>query len=585
MTYSSSDFEHNSPETVDKTVYCINPQCSHRENSGEAKTCQNCGTKLLVNNRYKLLKPLRKLSDNSYTDVFLVRDEGLRSKDYGKHKVLKVLKFNDNEDLLRLFKREAKTLAWLDHPGIPKVDAEGLFTVNISRPAQNLYCLVMEFIEGDNLQDFIDFNGKIDEKTALEWLSQLVEILRELHGKNLPHRDIKPSNLIVCYDKNTHDKQVHSGQIVLIDFGTVGKEKGEGTTVGSQGYAPQEQLLGETVLASDFFGLGRTFVHLLTGRAPTDIPSHKLTKKLMWRKYSVGVSPLFGSLIDDLMAEDVRKRPKDTSVIQYRLKLIAFPELLRQETLSKLNVIMLMILGAVVFVNYSPLIARGLDLFSLGNINRSLQNVGTDKFIGNELSSAEFFYKAALFFNPENLASEYSLGRVCEMAKNIDCAEERYKKTIEKNNFFELDFSNNDSKSNPEAAAAAASSLTRLQVLYQQPFDEKLIRQGLEDTQNPTIQATLWKNLGWWQFQQNQLAEAEKSLRTALELDENSTAAHCLMAQVTEAKQGSIDPTLLAKWTECAERVGDRDKDRVSPEELQWRLMAQQRLNANKLIK
>jgi hypothetical protein len=68
-------------------------------------------------------------------------------------------------------------------------------------------------------------------------------------------------------------------------------------------------------------------------------------------------------------------------------------------------------------------------------------------------------------------------------------------------------------------------------------------------------------------------------------LDENSTAAYCLMAQVTEAKQGSIDPTLLAKWTECAKRVSDRDKDRVSPEELQWRLMAQQRLNANKLIK
>jgi len=574
MTYSSSDFEHNSPETVDKTVYCINPQCSHRENSGEAKTCQNCGTKLLVNNRYKLLKPLRKLSDNSYTDVFLVRDEGLRSKDYGKHKVLKVLKFNDNEELLRLFKQEVKTLLWVSHPGISKVD-EGLFNVSISNPAQSLSCFVMEFIEGDNLEDFVNKEGKVNEETALAWFIQIVEILDKLHQQKLPHRDIKPSNLILR----------PNGQITLIDFGAVGNGEWGETKVGSLGYAAPEQLAGNAVLASDFFGLGKTFVYLLTGRSPTEFPTHKIKKKLLWRKHTQGVSSLFANLIDDLMADSLRKRPRNISDIQHRLKLIDLPNLVRREFLERLNVIMLIILGSVVIVTYSRYIARGLNLVSLGNIDRSLQNVGTDKFIESELSSAEFFYKAALVFNPENLASEYSLGRVCEMAKDIDCAEERYKKTIEKNNFFELDFSNNDSKSNPEAAAAAASSLTRLQILYQQPFDEKLIRQGLEDTQNPTIQATLWKNLGWWQFQQNQLVEAEKSLRTALELDENSTAAYCLMAQVTEAKQGSIDPTLLAKWTECAERVGDRDKDRVSPEELQWRLMAQQRLNANKLIK
>ncbi len=591
MTYSSFNSETPSEVTSQnsQTVYCINSQCSHRENLEGATVCQNCGTKLLVNNRYQLLKPLRKLTTSSYTDVFLVLDQGLRSKDYGKQKVMKVLKYNDNEDLLRLFKREVKTLAWLDHPGIPKVDEEGLFTVNISRPAQSLSCFVMEFIEGDNLQDFVDINGRIDEKIALEWLAQLVEILHELHGKSLPHRDIKPSNLIVRYDKNTHDQQFRRGQIVLIDFGTVGKDKGDqGTTVGTPGYAPQEQLSGEAVLASDFFGLGRTFVHLLTGRAPIDIPYHKITKKLMWRKYTNGISPLLGNLIDDLMAEDVRRRPKNTLAIQHRLKLITLPELLRQETLSKVNVLMLMIVGAVVFINYSPFIARGLNLVSLGNIDRSLQNLGTDKFIENQLSSAKFLYEAALYFNPDNLASEYSLGRVCEAVKDIECAEERYENTIKNNNRFALDFTNSQDKnsqevnpkSNPEAAAAAASSLTRLQILYQHPFDEKLIRQGLEDTQNSTIKATLWKNLGWWQFQQNQLAEAEKSLQTALELDENSTPTHCLIAQVTEAKQGLIDPVA---WAECDKRVRERiesDPGRPSPEELQWGLMAQQRLKA-----
>ncbi len=576
MAYSSPNSEtpaENPSETTlenPSTIYCINPQCSHRENSGDAKTCQNCGTKLLVNNRYKLLKPLRKLSDNSYTDVFLVRDEGLRSQDYGKQKVLKVLKFNDNEELVRLFKQEVKTLLWVDHPGIPKVD-EGLFNVNISNPAQSLSCFVMEFIEGDNLEDFINKEEKVNQETALAWFIQIIEILDKLHQQKLPHRDIKPSNLILR----------PNGQITLIDFGAVGNGEWGETRVGSLGYAAPEQLAGNAVLASDFFGLGKTFVYLLTGRSPTEFPTHKINKKLLWRKHTLGISSLFANLIDDLMADDVRKRPRNIADIQHRLKLIDLPKLVRKEFLERINVIMLIILGSVVFVNNSSLIARGLNLVSLGNIDRSLQNVGTDKFIENQFSSAEFFYKAALVFNPDNLASEYSLGRVCELAKNVDCAEEQYREVIKKNNAQKIGLEN----PNLEAAAAAASSLTRLQILYQQPFDEKLIRQGLEDTQNPTIKATLWKNLGWWQFQQNQLVEAEKSLRTALELDDNSTATYCLMAQVIEAKQGSIDPALITPWAECAKRVSDRPPKRVSPEELQWGLMAQQRLNANKLIK
>ncbi|NJL89066.1 MAG: protein kinase [Coleofasciculaceae cyanobacterium SM2_1_6] len=577
MTYSSPNSETPSEVTPpkSKTIYCINPQCSHRENLEGATVCQNCGTKLLVNNRYQLLKPLREFSNNSYTDVFLVLDQGLRSKDYGKQKVMKVLKFNDNEELVRLFKQEVKTLLWVAHPGIPKVD-EGLFNVNISNPAQSLSCFVMEFIEGDNLEDFVNKEGKVNQETALAWFVQIIEILDKLHQQKLPHRDIKPSNLILR----------PNGQITLIDFGAVGNGEWGETKVGSFGYAAPEQLAGNAVLASDFFGLGKTFVYLLTGRSPTEFPTHKINKKLLWRKHTQGVSALFANLIDDLMADDVRKRPRNIVEIQHRLKFIDLPKLVRREFRERLKAIMLIIFGSIVFVNNSRYIARGLDFVSLGNINRSLQNVGTDKFIENQLSSAEFFYRAALIFNPDNLASEYSLGRVCELAKDMECAEEQYRKTIENNNLFVLDFANSQDKnsqevnpkSNPEAAAAAASSLTRLQILYQKPFDERLIRQGLENTQNSTIKATLWKNLGWWQFQQNQLVEAEKSLRTALELDENSTAAYCLIAQVTEAKQGSIDP---ATWAECAERVRERietEPARPSPEELQWGLMAQQRL-------
>lgn len=586
-------------------LYCINPKCSDRENPDDATHCQNCGTQLLVNNRYKLVQPLRELAGDYFTDIFLVEDVGLSPEEWGTNKVLKVLKYNNNDDLVRLFKQEARTLMWLKNPGVPTVEPDGYFTISTTRPAQSLHCLVMEFIEGDNLEELVKKKGAIDEAQALDWLTQLVDILHLLHQRNLAHRDIKPSNLILR----------PNGQLALIDFGTVGlgslEEWGK-TKVGSPDYAAPEQLSGSAVLASDFFALGKTFVYLLTGKTPMeletyqaakeldlglltsirtsveillslvtskmplDMQNQKAKKKLAWRYYvRDGISDHLGDLIDELMAYEVRDRPKSTAELQRRLR-FSPQEIAKQNVQRRLVVTGLLASGIGVFaIAGTPIMgtfARHLDFALGGTISRSLQNTGTDKFINEELGSAESFFKAALFFNPNNQASAYSLGRACEKTNQINCAMEKYRQVIQ-------------SSTNNQARAAATSSLTRLQITYQQPIDPSLIYKALSAMQesdlttNPEnkdtkIPASLHKNLGWSQFQSNQIADAEKSLKTSIGLNPDRPAAYCLLAQVLEVKKQ--ESPALEQWKECTKRVNDNS----SPEELQWAGIAQQRLTA-----
>lgn len=317
--------------------YCINPNCSNRINSDDCEFCQACSTKLLINERYQIVKALR-VGLNYNSEVFEVKD----LKEKGSFKVLKSLspRFN-NSKAADLFEKEAQVLIWLSaewhkHRGIPKVKPDSYFSCTIGKGLKQLNCLVMEKIEGQNLEQWLNENNCISEPQAINWLQQLIHILDKVHQQGLWHRDIKPSNIMLQPD----------GQLVLIDFGAVGV----GTTViASNGYTPPEQIEGATVLQSDFFALGRTFVYLLTGKHPYEFPieqiknettlqsntfvdlfrgkpAHELppsiTKKLIWRSETTKVSDKLANLIDDLMASFPEKRPKNTQDVLQRLQAI-----------------------------------------------------------------------------------------------------------------------------------------------------------------------------------------------------------------------------------------------------------------------
>ena len=178
--------------------YCINPWCKQRHNQDSLELCEYCGTPLLINGQFRLLKPLRPLDSDTSTEVFEVVDvHGTWTEEAGTHKILKILSSTDSK-LIELMQREADILQVISIPGIPRVDIDGYFTHQLSGDFPQLHCLILEKIPGDNLADFIELNGRISQSLAIDWLRQLVKILDKLHSFGFFHRDIKPSNILLC---------------------------------------------------------------------------------------------------------------------------------------------------------------------------------------------------------------------------------------------------------------------------------------------------------------------------------------------------------------------------------------------------
>ncbi|MDM9382440.1 serine/threonine-protein kinase [Chlorogloeopsis sp. ULAP01] len=285
--------------------YCINPHCPNPLDPANANTskCCNCGFDLLLQNRYWVVERLGK---GGFGNTWVVDDRGTP-------KVLKVLTDN-NSKAIELFRQEAQVLSLLKHPGIPKVDSDGYFTVLPQGSSAPLHCLVMEKIEGVDLEQWMQsrHNQPISQTQALDWLKQLVEILSLIHSQQYFHRDIKPQNIMLR----------PNGQLVLIDFGAVRQVTTTilagvcHTRIVSRGYSPPEQQNGYSVQQSDFFALGRTFVFLLTGKDPQDVDIYDpFNNKLNWRNYALHISPLLADLIDYLMAPTANQRPQNTQVI------------------------------------------------------------------------------------------------------------------------------------------------------------------------------------------------------------------------------------------------------------------------------
>jgi serine/threonine protein kinase len=286
---------------------CINSNCQKPSNPDTHLYCQSCGSELLLKGRYRVTRLLS--AKGGFGNTYEVRENN-------DLKVLKVL-INDHPHSLELFQQEALVLSKLKHPGIPK--GEGIFTYFARDSKTPLHCLLMEKIEGVDLEEYLkqrNFNP-IEEPLALQWLFQLTDILGEVHRQNLFHRDIKPSNIILK----------PNGQLVLIDFGAARQVTatilagGQNTQIYTSGYAPPEQEKGYAVQQSDFFALGRTFVFLLTGKDPKDKAIYDYyNNELNWRKYASHIAPQLANFLDELMAEKATQRPASISIILKRLK-------------------------------------------------------------------------------------------------------------------------------------------------------------------------------------------------------------------------------------------------------------------------
>ena len=116
---------------------------------------------------------------------------------------VKILKeeYLANEEFRRRFKNESKAIAVLSHPNIVKV-----FNVSYG---DRLQYIVMEYVDGISLKEYIEQQGVIDPREALYFVTQILRALQHAHEKGVIHRDIKPHNIIVLRD----------GTIKVADFG------------------------------------------------------------------------------------------------------------------------------------------------------------------------------------------------------------------------------------------------------------------------------------------------------------------------------------------------------------------------------
>lgn len=194
---------------------------------------------------------------------------------------VKILKdeFLANEEFIRRFRNESRAIALLSHPNIVKI-YDVLF-------GEFVQMIVMEYIDGITLKEYIEHQKVIRWKEAVHFTVQILRALQHAHDKGIVHRDIKPQNIMLLQD----------GTIKVMDFGIARFARTEPQTmtdkaIGSVHYISPEQARGERIdEKTDIYSVGVMLFEMLTGQLPFQ-----------------GESPVSVAL---KQIQDVPKKPRD----------------------------------------------------------------------------------------------------------------------------------------------------------------------------------------------------------------------------------------------------------------------------------
>lgn len=264
----------------------------------------------LLAERYLVVK---KLGSGGFSETYLARD-----KYRPQHPlcVVKCLKLSAKSTISpstaqRLFDTEARILDALgqEHDQIPTLFA-------YCHHSDETY-QVQEYIEGENLGDWITRNQQLSTQGAIDLLLDLLPVLDFIHSHQVIHRDIKPSNLI---------QRRSDGKIVLIDFGAAACEaigqqpesesdeheqelEETALSIGTPGYMPAEQQAGQVDFSSDLYALGMSVINLMTGLTPLALEYDTITGTLDWQvDLYEAIDPKLAAILDRMVQSQARDR-------------------------------------------------------------------------------------------------------------------------------------------------------------------------------------------------------------------------------------------------------------------------------------
>lgn len=208
----------------------------------------------------------------------------------------------DYDKYVKRFIKEGLTLAKLSQDPHPHI-------VRIHKffQEEDTYCLVMDFVDGENLFQMVRRRGRIPEKEAVKYIQQIGAALEDFHRVGAVHRDAHPGNIIIGID----------GNAILIDFG-IAKELIPTTqtstgNAGNEGFAPYEQLYkGSREITVDIYCLAATLYFILTGERPSNSITRKLdnTHLITPRDIVSSISKGVNEAIIQGMALEAKDRPQ-----------------------------------------------------------------------------------------------------------------------------------------------------------------------------------------------------------------------------------------------------------------------------------
>jgi eukaryotic-like serine/threonine-protein kinase len=193
------------------------------------------------------------LGSGGFGTVYLAEDTWIDKK------VAIKVPHKQNLDFSELVK-EPRLLASMSHPNI--------VTVLTAEKQEDVFFIVMEYVQGETLEHLIFKEGPLELTRALDFSCQMCNAVDHAHNAGVLHRDLRPGNMLVS----------ESGILKVSDFGTSRflEIAAHGTTViGSPPYMAPEQFHGKAVFASDVYSVGVTMYQMLTGSLPYDTPSPK----------------------------------------------------------------------------------------------------------------------------------------------------------------------------------------------------------------------------------------------------------------------------------------------------------------------